>query len=141
MEPCQDKKSSASRSRSAAKMKLLRTTTMSIYLSGTYKTHKGQHHSDLKTTHNFSSLQLPLFSLPTTSTMLWWAKCTSEGSLTVAEDTGVKRAERGDEGVIVPRAASSFLGSWIAFRSQFVRSDRSCCLICGTFGLLACGYI
>ena len=73
--------------------------------------------------------------------MLWWAKCTSEGSVTVAEDAGVKRAERGDEGVIAPRAASSFLGSWIAFRSQFVRSDRSCCLICGTFGLLACGYI
>ena len=73
--------------------------------------------------------------------VLWWAKCTSEGSVTVAEDAGVKRAERGDEGVIAPRAASSFLGSWIAFRSQFVRSDRSCCLICGTFGLLACGYI
>ena len=53
----------------------------------------------------------------------------------MAEDAGVKRAEHGDEGVIAPRAASSFLGSWIAFRSQFVRSDRSCCLICGTFGL------
>jgi hypothetical protein len=69
MEPCQEKKSSASRSRSAAKMKLIRMVTMSIYLPGTYKAHKGEHHSDLKTTHNFRSLQLPLFSLPTTSTM------------------------------------------------------------------------